>query len=128
MTHWALPETQAQCRAVLRDIQASAKGRFGVRFLELKPEQQLELILAMDAAAFQGNTSPGQEQKVNPFTRFKGLIFFGYYHSEIGATRELQFQLVPGRYEPCLALSDIGRARVEGDVWESFGYQQLLTP
>jgi len=29
----------------------------------------------------------------------------GYYTSEVGATTELHYRVVPGRYEPCLTLS-----------------------
>jgi hypothetical protein len=129
MAEWALPQTQAQMRALLGEIDVVAKARFGVRFLSLEPEQKFQLISALDAAAFAPEPpAPGQIQRTHAFARFKGLIFLGYYHSEIGATQELQFQLVPGRYEPCVALSEIGKARVENDIWESLGYQQLLTP
>ena len=34
----------------------------------------------------------------------KALILTGYYTSEVGASRELQYELVPGRWDPNLPL------------------------
>jgi hypothetical protein len=32
----------------------------------------------------------------------RGLTLTGYYTSEAGATRELDFQIIPGRYDGCI--------------------------
>jgi hypothetical protein len=37
-------------------------------------------------------------------------VLVGYYHSEIGATQELRYELVPGAWRSCLPLSEVGRA------------------
>jgi hypothetical protein len=34
----------------------------------------------------------------------KWLTLTGYYTSEVGATTEQHFRVVPGRYEPCYPL------------------------
>jgi len=34
----------------------------------------------------------------------KWLTLTGYYTSEIGATSELHYRVVPGRFEPCYPL------------------------
>ena len=131
MADWALPETQAEFRTLLREIDASAKARFGLHFLDLKPEQQFKTISSIDEAAYilgdaHSPYLPARDQRAHPFARFKGLIFLGYYHSETGATRELQFELVPGRYECCSALSSIERPWV-GDIWEDYyAFPQIL--
>lgn len=45
-----------------------------------------------------------------PFFRtMKELTVVGFYTSEIGATRELRHEPVPGRYEGCIPFSDVGR-------------------
>ena len=44
------------------------------------------------------------------YSKFKHLVLVGYYQSEIGATRELRYELVPGAWRPCVPLSEIGRA------------------
>jgi hypothetical protein len=40
----------------------------------------------------------------------KELTLVGYYTSEPGATQELRHEPVPGRYQACVPLSEIGRA------------------
>lgn len=45
-----------------------------------------------------------------PFYRtMKELTVVGYYTSEVGATRELRHEAVPGRYEGCIPLAQVGR-------------------
>jgi hypothetical protein len=38
------------------------------------------------------------------------LILTGYYTSEIGGARELQYELTPGRYDPAVAIRPGERA------------------
>lgn len=46
-----------------------------------------------------------------PFFRtMKELTLLGYYTSELGATKELRHAPVPGRYEGCVPLAQVGRA------------------
>jgi len=46
-----------------------------------------------------------------PFFRtMKELTLVGFYTSEAGATRELRHAPVPGRFEGCVPLDQIGRA------------------
>jgi hypothetical protein len=44
------------------------------------------------------------------YAKFKHLVLLGYYHSEVGATQELRFELVPGAWRPCVPFTEIGRA------------------
>jgi hypothetical protein len=118
MSQWALPKTQIAFRALLGEINSSAKTQFGADFLRLSPQQRLDVVSAMDAVAFShgldggktNSSSQAKSRKVHPFGQMKQLVFLGYYQSEIGATKELQFKLAPGRYQACVPLSHIGRA------------------
>lgn len=63
--------------------------------------------------------SPAAEQRAvlealdrdaGPFFReMKALVLAGYYTSEIGATRELRHAPLPGRFEGCVPLAQVGR-------------------
>lgn len=45
-----------------------------------------------------------------PFMRMmKELTVLGYYTSEMGATRELRYERVPGRYQGCVPFTTVGR-------------------
>jgi hypothetical protein len=80
--------------AGLDDRGRRAHGR---PFLACTAGDQLALLGDLDRAA-------------DPFFRtLKELTLVGYYTSEIGATRELHHAPVPGRYDGCVPLAQIGR-------------------
>ncbi|MDO7833728.1 gluconate 2-dehydrogenase subunit 3 family protein [Sphingobium sp. HBC34] len=67
-------------------------------FTSLSPARQTAVLTAYDAAAY------AQDQGDHPWRKIKALILTGYYTSEVGASRELQYELVPGRFDPDLPL------------------------
>lgn len=71
-------------------------------FASLSRDKQHEVLETVDAAAY---VSPD-----SVWPRIKGLILMGYYTSEIGATQELRYQLVPGRFDPDVAQGPSDRA------------------
>ncbi|MGF7149884.1 hypothetical protein FHS96_003541 [Sphingomonas zeicaulis] len=79
---------------VSRDLNRRGHGDF----VSLAPDRQFAVLEAYDAQAFEA------DEKDHPWRKIKGLILTGYYTSEIGASRELQYELVPGRWEPNLPL------------------------
>ena len=87
---------------LLESIEKQAWSRHGAAFLELPGERRLSLIRALDEESI-------ARQDV-AYGRFKHLVLLGYYHSEVGATQELRYELVPGAWRSCLPLSEVGRA------------------
>ena len=75
-------------------------SRHGASFYEMPLERRL-VMKRMDARG----SPPGRR-----IAKFKCLVLLGYYQSEIGATHELRFELVPGAWRSCLPLSEVGRA------------------
>ena len=61
-------------------------------------------LAALDSEAFE------EGPVESPWKKIKALILTGYYTSEVGATRELQYELVPGRYDPAGPLQPGARA------------------
>ncbi|MES1158409.1 MAG: gluconate 2-dehydrogenase subunit 3 family protein [Terricaulis silvestris] len=102
MTHWASRDTRAKFVSVLDDIDAAAQTQFHGAFTDLKPAQQLDTVRAYD----QKQISAGGD---NPYKAFKQLVLLGYYHSQIGATQELHYELVPGHWIADAPLAQIGR-------------------
>ena len=80
--------------AVSRDLNQRGHGDF----VSIALDRQFAVLEAYDAEAF------AAEVKDHPWRKIKGLILTGYYTSEVGASRELQYELVPGRWEPNLPL------------------------
>lgn len=68
------------------------------------PATRAKLLAALDAAAF------AQGADAHPWRKLKGLILTGYYTSEIGGSRELAYELTPGRFDPVIPLKPGARA------------------
>jgi gluconate 2-dehydrogenase gamma chain len=102
LAEWASPTSRAEVIGVVEAIDQRAWRRYGAPFVEIPVERRLEVVSAFDAEQI-GGADPA-------YGKFKYLVLVGYYHSEIGATQELRFELVPGAWRSCLPLSEIGRA------------------
>lgn len=102
LAQWGSAATRTEIAKVLEAIEQQAWSRFGMAFLEMPPERRLALVTDFDAARIGAHDGP--------YRKFKWLVLIGYYHSEVGATRELRFELVPGAWRACLPLSEVGRA------------------
>jgi len=102
LEQWSSPKSRAEIVGVLADIDRLAWSRSGAAFLELPPERRLDVVSAVDAQ--------GVSRKDPGYSKFKYLVLVGYYQSEIGATQELRYELVPGAWRSCVPLTEIGRA------------------
>lgn len=80
----------------------------GADFLEMDGAAQTELLHRLDEEAVRA-----RENDVDPlpfFATIKEWTLAGYYTSQAGATQELRWLAVPGRYEADVPLSEVGRA------------------
>lgn len=111
-----LPETDtpgARAVGVHRFIDAMVAESYGAE----ERRQFLTALTAFDHGAFLSRSASDQralltelDRAGDPFFRsLKELTLVGYYTSEIGATRELHHAPVPGRYDGCVPLAQIGR-------------------
>ncbi len=103
MLAWASPATQAQMNAVLDSVDAYARANHGAAFVALPDSAaRAQCLAAFDAAAY-GAQDPA-------YRRFKELILLGYYLSEPGATQELRYEQIPGKWRSDVPLSELGRS------------------
>ena len=58
----------------------------------------------LDARAFARPVDATLSPALQQWPTIKGLILIGYYTSEIGASQELRYVLVPGRFDPDVKL------------------------
>jgi gluconate 2-dehydrogenase gamma chain len=103
--------------AGLADVDARARAAHGggATFLKTTPEQQVALLTVMQgearAASGQGGRRSGSGSQPRPFFPWlKELTLVGYYTSEIGASQELRYVHVAGRYDGDVPYRQIGRA------------------
>jgi hypothetical protein len=84
--------------AGLADLDVRAQEGSGGSFLDLSSEEQAAVLRVLEAEA-------------SPFyAMMKELTLVGYYTSEAGATQELQYVHVAGRYDGDVPLAEAGRA------------------
>lgn len=67
-------------------------------FLAAAPARQQAALAAIDSAAF------ANHQSIGPWPKIKSLLLTGYYTSEAGGSKELAYELVPGRFDPDVPL------------------------
>jgi len=99
LDRWAEDDQRALLLAGLDEL--------GTDFLALSPEAQTALLTRLDAEAVQA-----RKDDVDPlpfFATLKEWTLSGYYTSEAGATQELQWLAVPGRWDADAPLGEVGR-------------------
>lgn len=89
---------------LLDDLAIRLRIKAGGDFNAAAPDRQRSALEAIDAQAF----APGGD--TDAWHKIKNLILTGYYTSEAGASKELNYELVPGRWDPDVALTPAGRA------------------
>jgi hypothetical protein len=102
LDNWASAGTRTEIINVLEAIERQAWAQSGAGFLELAPERRLAVLSRYDHEAV--------SRQDPAYAKFKYLVLVGYYQSEIGATQELRYELVPGAWRSCLPLAEVGRA------------------
>lgn len=127
---WCTATDAAAIRGGLDRIEAEAKAEHGASFTALTPAQQAALLERYDAegrgprtpatAIGRGETETGLSNQprsaVAPpkgppfFPVLKDLVTVGYFTSQLGATKAVRYDPVPGAYHGCVPLKEIGRA------------------
>jgi hypothetical protein len=102
LMEWASAASRDALAGVLEGIDKHAWQKFGAAFVELPPERRHAVLRGFDEERV-GRQDPA-------YGKFKYLVLVGYYHSEVGATQELRYELVPGAWRACVPFSEIGRA------------------
>jgi len=76
-------------------------------YLNAPPARREAAVAAIDKAAF---ADAGPDLVESPWRKLKGLILTAYYTSEVGGSRELQYELVPGRWDADIPYTPGSRA------------------
>jgi gluconate 2-dehydrogenase gamma chain len=121
VTEWYKPDERTRFLNGLADVDSRTQALFGKKFVESSPGQQAEILTALgeqmteeaealrDEARQYRGSSPRPNQ--NFYYMLRGLTLTGYYTSEAGATREVDFQIIPGHYDGCIDVRDGKEAR-----------------
>ncbi len=102
MTNWASDKRQGQFRTLIDDIDRTALSSGGATLAKLPAAKRLDVVRAYDAAKLKADDPV--------YKRFKELVLTLYYSSEAGATKELRYELIPGKWEPGIEVAPDTRA------------------
>jgi gluconate 2-dehydrogenase gamma chain len=121
VTEWYKPDERTHFLNGLADVDSRTQALFGKKFVESSPRQQADILTALgeqmteeaEAVRDQARQYRGSrpEPNQNFYYMLRGLTLTGYYTSEAGATRELDFQIIPGHNEGCIDIRDGKEAR-----------------
>jgi len=95
----------------LKAFDEEAKKEYGDAFLDLDDSQRAAFVKKVHDAAVEAEhaTSPAPKRPFILMT--KELTMLGFFTSEPGATKVLQYIAVPGAYKGCIPLSEAGNGK-----------------
>jgi inorganic triphosphatase YgiF len=100
VTEWGDDNQRKAFAAGLANVDERSRAAFGKEFVGCTPAQQSEILEDLDYELAQARDAK-TDTSGNFFGMMKWLTLTGYYTSEVGATSEQHFRIVPGRFEPC---------------------------
>ncbi|HLK31031.1 MAG TPA: gluconate 2-dehydrogenase subunit 3 family protein [Puia sp.] len=86
----------------MQKLDAASKAKNGKSFLDSTPEQRHDLLVGLDKEQKDYTSKKKPEDPAHYFRLMKELTLWGYFSSEIGATKALRYVAVPGKYEGCI--------------------------
>jgi hypothetical protein len=89
----------------LDDFREEARLELETEFYEESNERQYQFAYNKNENSL--NVNPGDGTPF--FIQLKELVLLGYFTSEVGATEVLQYLPVPGKYEGCIPLEEVGK-------------------
>ena len=97
----------------LQSFDEEAKKNFGDLFIDLDPEKQKQHVKTIHDQAVEADRKGEFKKEGRPFILMtKELTLLGYFTSEVGATKVLQYEPVPGAYHGCLPLAEAGNGKM----------------
>jgi hypothetical protein len=93
LQHCHSKQQQEDCIHIINSVDLLANREFSKSFVLLQPQQQQQLLMDFETNSMSTDSEKGQ------FRFLKALIVFGYFTSEVGVTKVLDYQPVPGGFK-----------------------------
>ena len=108
-------EAQDNIVAEMEKFDGGIKEQYGSRFVDLSEEDRKA---AMQDAESQGakyngkvwGTAVGEQEPVGFYRSLKSMALWGYFTSEEIGKNVLTYDPIPGSYQGCIPLSDVGNS------------------
>ncbi|SMO62198.1 gluconate 2-dehydrogenase subunit 3 family protein [Fodinibius sediminis] len=110
LTEWNTKEEREHFLDGLDRVNELSNQQYDHDFIDLEEADQIALLEELEQQALD-EPNPVPDSDLKPFfDMMKEFTVVGYYTSEIGASEELNLNLIPGYYDACLPYSEVGRA------------------
>jgi glucoside 3-dehydrogenase (cytochrome c) hitch-hiker subunit len=96
------PKEQQMFIDGMKKLEEACQKKYGKGFLSCTPEQRHDLLVELDKEQKDYMAKKKPEDAPHYFRAMKELTIWGYFTSEIGATKALRYVAVPGKYEGCV--------------------------
>lgn len=105
-----LENDRKQFMSGLEETRARCQDTYGAPFVECSAEEQRDFVATLDEETFGSDAEAPDRDNPSFYRSLKELVIVGYYTSEVGATQELQTNIVPGYYDGDVPYEEVGRA------------------
>jgi gluconate 2-dehydrogenase gamma chain len=113
LTEWYDGSARDRFLNGLSDVDGHSRSLFGKNMIDCSAAQQAEMLRALGEEMAERTTREHfQEARIESelteafYPMLRRLTLTAYYTSEAGATEELHFEIVPGRYDGCAEKQD----------------------
>jgi len=108
LTDWNTDAEKKHFLQGLAHVNELSNNSYDDNFVNLGKDDQITVLKKLEQEA---KDNPMNNSDLKPFfDMMKEFTVVGYYTSEIGASKELKSNIVPGYYDGCIPYSDVGRA------------------
>ena len=105
LTEWCDDADRARFLKGLADVDSRADNLFGKDFINCTASQQSQILIDLGQKMLEDTAGPqlsnGLVGETDFYAMFRRLTLTAYYTSEDGATKELNFQIIPDAYRGC---------------------------
>lgn len=108
LTEWYDEPQRSRFLKGLADVDARSQFLFATDFVACSPTQQAEILTALgesmteEADHRKAALSESTVETENFYPMLRRLTLTAYFTSEAGATQELHFEMIPGRFDGCV--------------------------
>lgn len=81
----------------------AAEALFNKNFMGLSTDEKHSLLIKLDQEAKEHDASKKEGESSHYFSMMKQLTLWGYFTSEIGSTKALRYEPLPGSYDGCMS-------------------------
>jgi hypothetical protein len=96
------PKEQQMFVDGIKKLEEECNKKNGKGFLSCTPEQRHDFLVELDKEQKDYMAKKKPDDPPHYFRAMKELTIWGYFTSEIGATKALRYVAVPGKYEGCV--------------------------